>query len=59
MMGRLAHAVEFICGAEHAATKALQAAAASGADKDIKAARKLFLKLKTTERRAALAMLDD
>jgi len=59
MMGRLAHAVGFICGADHPTTVALKAAADSGAEKDIKAARKLFMRLKPTERRAALAMLDD
>jgi hypothetical protein len=58
MMGQLAHAVSFVCGAEHATAVALSVAAQSGAERDIKAARKLFLRLKTTERRAALAMLD-
>ena len=59
MMGQLAHAVGFICGAGHPAAVALKAAAASGSDKDIKAARKVFLRLKPTERRAALAMLEE
>ena len=59
MMGNLAHAVGFVCGEAHPAAVALKAAAASGADKDIKAARTVFLRLKPTERRAALAMLDD
>ena len=59
MMGRLAHAVGFVCGENHAAAVALKAAAASGTDKDIKAARKIFLRLKPTERRAALAMLEE
>ena len=59
MMGKLAHAVGFVCGAEHPAAVALQAAADSGSDKDIKAARKVFLRLKPTERRASLAMLED
>ncbi len=59
MMGRLASALSFICGAAHPATVALKAAAASGSDKDVKAARAQFLKLKPNERRAALAMLDD
>ena len=58
-MGRLAKALAFISGADHAATVALQKAADSGADKDIKAARAQFLKLKPGDRRAALAMLDD
>ncbi len=59
MTGRLAGALSFVVGADHAATKALKAAAASGADKDIKAARTQFLKLKPGDRRAALTMLND
>jgi hypothetical protein len=58
-MGRLANALAFICGATHPTTMALKAAAESGADKDIKAARALFLKLKPGDRRAALAMIQD
>ena len=58
-MGRLAKALAFICGPTNATTIAMQTASDSGTDKDIKAARTLFLKLKPTDRRAALAMLDD
>jgi hypothetical protein len=58
-MGRLAKALTFICGAEHPTTVALKAAAESGSDRDIKAARSLFLKLKPGERKAALAMLGE
>jgi hypothetical protein len=58
-MGRLARALTFICGPEHPATVALKAAAESGSDRDIKAARNLFLKLKSGERRAALARLGE
>lgn len=58
-MGRLANALTFICGADHAATKALKKAAESGADKDVKAARSQFLKLKHGDRQAAFAMLSD
>ena len=58
-MGRLAKALAFVCGADHPTTVALKAAAESGAERDIKAARTLFLRLKQTERRAALAMLED
>jgi hypothetical protein len=58
-MGRLGNALAFICGATHATTIALKAAAESGSDKDIKAARALFLKLKPGERRAALAMIQE
>jgi hypothetical protein len=59
MMGQLAHAVGFICGADHATTMALKKAADSGAVKDIAAARKAFLKLKPSERRGALSMLEE
>jgi hypothetical protein len=58
-MGRLAKALTFICGAEHPTTVALKTAAESGSAKDIKAARALFLKLKSGERKAALAMLGE
>ncbi|MDX2258807.1 MAG: hypothetical protein NW205_07815 [Hyphomicrobiaceae bacterium] len=58
-MGRLAKALAFICGAENPATVALKRASESGADKDIKAARAAFLKLKSSDRRAAFAMLED
>jgi len=58
-MGRLAKALTFICGADHPTTVALKAAAESGGDRDIKNARVLFLRLKQSDRRAALAMLDD
>src|SRR5438477_5912376 len=58
-MGRLAKALAFICGADHPTTVALKTAAESGAERDIKTARTLFLRLKQTERRAALAMLED
>ena len=58
-MGRLANALAFICGADHPTTIALQAAAKSGAERDIKAARTLFLKLKPGDRSAALAMIND
>ena len=58
-MGRLAKALAFICGAEHPTTVALDAAAASGSAADIKKARALFLKLKGSERQAALSMLDE
>jgi hypothetical protein len=58
-MARLAKALQFICGAAHPTTVALQAAADSGSERDIKAARALFLKLKPSDRRAALTMLAD
>jgi hypothetical protein len=58
-MGRLAKALTFVCGADHPTTVALKVAAESGSDRDIKAARSLFLKLKPGERKAALAMLGE
>ena len=58
-MGRLASALTFICGADHAATKALKKASETGANKDVKAARAQFLKLKYGDRQAALTMLND
>jgi len=58
-MARLAKALQFICGADHPTTLALQTAADSGSERDIKAARALFLKLKPSDRRAALTMIND
>lgn len=58
-MARLAKALVFICGAEHPATLALKKAGETGSDRDVKAARAQFLKLKSSDRRAAFTMLDD
>jgi hypothetical protein len=58
-IARLAKALVFVCGADHPTTVALQAAADSGSERNIKNARALFLRLKQGERRAALAMLGD
>jgi hypothetical protein len=58
-MGRLAKALVFICGADHPATIALRTAAESGSAADIKGARSRFLQLKSGERKAALAMIQD
>lgn len=58
-MGQLAQALSFICGANHPTAVALKTASDSGLERDIKAARALFLKLKPSERRAALTMLED
>jgi hypothetical protein len=55
----LAKALVFICGADHPTTVALKAAAETGSARDIKTARAAFLKLKQSERRAALAMIQD
>lgn len=59
MMGKLAGALAFICGADHAATKALKLAAETKSDKDVKAARAQFLKLKSGDRYAALTMVKE
>jgi hypothetical protein len=58
-MGRLAKALVFICGPDHPTTVALETAAESGSERDIKNARTLFLRLKAGDRRAPLAMLDE
>ncbi len=55
-MGRLAKALDFICGPDHPTTVALKAAAESGSEQDIKNARTLFLRLKPGDRRAAWTM---
>lgn len=56
---RLAKSLAFIIGAAHPATVAMQAAADSGTDKDVKAAHALVLKLKSGARRPAMDMLAD
>jgi len=58
-MGQLAKALAFICGADHPTVAVMKIAAASGSERDIKNARTQFLKLKPSDRRAALAMLKD
>jgi hypothetical protein len=58
-MGKLAGALSFICGATHPVTAALKKASETGDAKDIKAARAQFLKLKSSERAAAMTMLQD
>ena len=58
-MGRLAKALAFVCGPDHPTTVALNTAAESGLERDIKKARALFLRLKPGDRQAALAMLTD
>ncbi len=56
-MGHLAKALVFICGSDHPTTVALEAAAESGSEQEIKKARTLFLKLKPRDRQAALTMI--
>lgn len=58
-MGRLAKALDFILGPDHPTTAALQKASETGTERDIKAARTLFLRLKPGDRRAALTMIQD
>jgi hypothetical protein len=58
-LGRLAKALAFICGADHSTTVALRVAAENGSERDIKKARALFLQLKSGDRKAALAMIED
>jgi len=58
-MGRLAKALAFICGPDHATTLALKLAAESGSERDIAKARTMFLRLKPGDRRAALTMLQE
>ena len=58
-MGKLSKALAFICGADHACTVAMKTAAESGKPADIKRARALFIKLKPSQRQAALNMLQD
>lgn len=58
-MGRLAKALGFICSPDHPTTVALRTASETGSERDIKAARALFLKLKPSDRRAALSMLNE
>ena len=58
-MVRLAKSLTFIVGATDPATVAILAAADSGTDKDVKAARAVVLKLKSGARRPAMDMLSD
>lgn len=58
-MGRLAKALSFIVGADNPTSIALAKAAETGTERDIKAARTLFLRLKPGDRRAAMSMLAD
>jgi len=58
-MGRLAKALAFICGPDNSTAIALETAAESGSERDIKKARALFLKLKPGDRQAAMSMLND
>ena len=58
-MGRLAKAMAFIGSPDDPVVAALRQAAETGTDRDIRQARALFLKLKSADRRAALASLTE
>jgi hypothetical protein len=58
-LGKLAKALAFICGPDHPTTLALKLAAETGSEPDARKARALFLKLKPSDRKAALNMLGD
>ncbi len=58
-IGRLAKALAFIRGGDHAVTQVMKRAAETGAEADIKKARAAFMKLKPGERQAAFAMIED
>ena len=58
-MARLARALTFIRSPDDPVVGALRQAADSGAQRDIKRARSLFLKLQPADRRSALAAVAD
>ena len=58
-MGKMAKALAFIKGADDPTTVALRTASETGKPADIKKARALFLKLKPSDRKGALAMLSE
>ena len=56
---RLANALVFICGADHPTTVGFKVAVETGSEQNVKKARTLFLRLKPSERQAALRMIED
>lgn len=58
-MGKMAKALAFIKGTDDPTTVALKLASETGKPADIKKARALFIKLKPSDRKGALAMLSD
>jgi hypothetical protein len=58
-MGKMAKALAFIKGADDPTTVALRTASETGKPADIKKARALFLKLKPSDRKGAMAMLSE
>jgi hypothetical protein len=58
-LAKLAQALNFICGADHPATLAMQKAAAGGNAEDVKKARALFSRLKPGSQQAALNLMEE
>ena len=58
-MGRLARTLAFIGSPDDAVVLALRRAEETGAERDVKQARALFMRLKPADRRSALATLTD
>ncbi|HEV7692148.1 MAG TPA: hypothetical protein VGO52_15030 [Hyphomonadaceae bacterium] len=58
-MGKMAKALAFIKGAADPTMIALRTASETGKPADIKKARALFLKLKPSDRKGAMAMLSE
>ena len=58
-LAKLAQALNFICGADHPATLAMQKAALSGNAEDAKKARALFSRLKPGSQQAALNLMEE
>jgi hypothetical protein len=58
-MGKMAKALAFIRGPTDPTAVALRLAAETGKPADIKKARALFIKLKLSDRKGAMAMLSD
>jgi hypothetical protein len=58
-MGKMAKALAFIKGANDPTAIALKLASDTGKPADIKKARALFIKLKPSERKGAMAMISD
>ncbi len=58
-MGKMAKTLAFIKGANDPTTLALKLAAETGKPADIKKARALFIKLKPSDRKGAMATLSD
>lgn len=55
-MLRIGNALKFLCGADHATTRAVQRAAETGADDDVDHARALFTQMSPGNQSAALTL---